>query len=971
MRIISRLMVLVLVSAPLALAAQERTRSGAVEDDEPFYARRFALLIGVNYSDSKNISILQNAEEDAASLKNMLEASYNFKCRLLTKEATKQSVLDALEEYSKQLTKDDCFLFYFAGHGVTKDKLPYLLPADIEKEDGTLDIDNKGLFAGQIIGKMQKTKAKHTLFVFDSCYSGESLKWFETMYPSSGRIETRSFAPRSVQILASSGSKEKALDGAQRNSRNSPFAVSFLDFLRSPAKTKKKHLTATELASFVEDEFKKRDINQHPQFAEAKLGEGMTGGDFHFIIGASWPEPRSTNFVFQTLPGPPGEWWFDEMPWLIPEVRLILDAPETRILPAGEAVFTADQETTPDPSDVKSRNQLKAVISRLSKREIAKPLPTILTELLQASADSEFTERRQVYDRVLAAITSRSLDDAPSLLHLRAVLLHALKRPEATDAYVKAVTSYGDEQPGLRLRCLADQARWYTLSSGLAQNSSVKHDHLKNAVDTFGKALAQAERLDETKISPLVKVELFCGMAQAHRSLARDEKRLGRLRLFQQAEDLFEKAVDLVDEKKLAQEHPVRGYIAERRAWTYMDQWKVAKAIASFAKAQSVWRKVEESPDKAVSYAAFLRRSHAQHGLAMTCRLSGQCALDRYEEIRDELQERIETLRAGSKEYAQLYVRLQNTTERWADCHLLNGRADMELAAKKYRDSVRQLKQLPEEDAALIAEQLTSKMVIAATLCRRRELVEEALRARTEYAPRESKKPEEDAKSDEQSRSIYLRLSDGFEKLNDPDIAVKQKGLTEIRTIVRASAGQNLIRDHQELLLLAAEVVASEQQRLDARLLDSLVSRSARRNASHYFRDKQDKSIWMQSQVVREDRNDDDFSALVNLVQQTKQPGKEFVSLKVDRPFAVFYFQGSKDVLLIFVRGSEDWAIRQFSFGALQLKNGLREDQKDEVNQFLSDAGLPKGAQVRWNDDEVVMVPKPYPFSMPVEPKFD
>src|SRR5689334_5147065 len=103
---------------------------------QPSYTASHALVIGINSYDDPRFVPLGQAEEDAASVADLLKATpYNFNVSLiLGKAATRQAILGELFRL-RRTNPDDRIIVYFAGHGYTLSDLynhetGYLAAAD-------------------------------------------------------------------------------------------------------------------------------------------------------------------------------------------------------------------------------------------------------------------------------------------------------------------------------------------------------------------------------------------------------------------------------------------------------------------------------------------------------------------------------------------------------------------------------------------------------------------------------------------------------------------------------------------------------------------------------------------------------------------------------------------------------------------------------------------------------------------------
>lgn len=135
----------------------------------------FFVLIGINKYENRQIGDLKYAVSDAESLKSFLEKKTRYKLfdKLYDKDATKQKVMNIVNELSKKVTEKGRIIFFFSGHGATRKgihnkDLGYLLVHDS-------DINNlvsTGISMDEIYTWAKTLRARNVLFIFDACFSG-------------------------------------------------------------------------------------------------------------------------------------------------------------------------------------------------------------------------------------------------------------------------------------------------------------------------------------------------------------------------------------------------------------------------------------------------------------------------------------------------------------------------------------------------------------------------------------------------------------------------------------------------------------------------------------------------------------------------------------------------------------------------------------------------------------------------------
>ncbi len=204
----------------LLLAFQSRgdvfKKPGRVIEHKPRY---LGLLIGINtYAKAKP---LKTAVQDVTDLAALLKASYGFQDQdvrlLLNEEATKQGLISALEKIYLEAKEPDSVLIYYAGHGAEgRGQSGYWLPQDA---DG---IQASYLSNSDLIGYVERIKARHVLVISDACFSGSI---FDGTQTESGQVKHnfRELYDAPSRWVVTSGNRT-TVDDRGPAEKHSPFA---------------------------------------------------------------------------------------------------------------------------------------------------------------------------------------------------------------------------------------------------------------------------------------------------------------------------------------------------------------------------------------------------------------------------------------------------------------------------------------------------------------------------------------------------------------------------------------------------------------------------------------------------------------------------------------------------------------------------------------------------------------------------
>jgi len=251
-----------------------------VPDDPVRNGKYRALIIGNNnYKDrSGQWKPLNTAASDAESVAKLLKTEYDFNDVKLLLDADRSEVLKALTKLEEKTGKQDSVLVYYAGHGYLDDtsNRGYWIPVDADSSDPSTYLRNSTIRDEMSI---ISSKAKHTLLISDSCFSGSLLRrGGSPVVPlnASRQYYKKVANKKSVQIMAAGGIEY--VDDDYRKSGHSPFTYFLLNELKH---NDKPLITASEISSNVI----KAVANNVSQLPESGVlqGAGDELGEFIFV----------------------------------------------------------------------------------------------------------------------------------------------------------------------------------------------------------------------------------------------------------------------------------------------------------------------------------------------------------------------------------------------------------------------------------------------------------------------------------------------------------------------------------------------------------------------------------------------------------------------------------------------------------------------------------------------------------------
>ena len=254
-------------------------RTNAGEHIE-LYNASYALVIGNgNYTNGWDPlpGALQDVKEVAETLKTH-DFNVTLKTNLTTDEFNEAFLTFVLEHGADENNR---LLFYYAGHG-------YTLPLANEQERGYLvmvdapdpDTDKLGFVRESInmetlVGESKTIRARHVLFLFDSCFSGTILNARDRVRPESISDNIRHPVR---QFITAGRANEPVPD-------RSVFKTAFLDLIdgRANEPFRDGYITGAELGLYLKNQVPIYNEAQHPQYGKIRDPK-LDKGDFVFVL---------------------------------------------------------------------------------------------------------------------------------------------------------------------------------------------------------------------------------------------------------------------------------------------------------------------------------------------------------------------------------------------------------------------------------------------------------------------------------------------------------------------------------------------------------------------------------------------------------------------------------------------------------------------------------------------------------------
>ncbi len=258
------------------------------------FQRSMAIVIGIgDYDDGSGWGKLASPINDAKTMRTFLQSSGFDEVHTLTNASATRERLDALISYAEAtLGPDDRFFFYWSGHGGRGDNgdgtefgfLPFAGTSTTGRGP-TVSMSEFRIWA-------QRIKARHTLFVLDSCFSGQALPATRT----NRTITHERLSKRADYVFTSSSSGQESY--GYRDGGGGLFTRAFLGAVGA--------LEGQTAADYDQDGFVtlaeievavKRTLDDasgsYPFIMSPQVSAiGATSGEFFFVAPTAPPTPE-------------------------------------------------------------------------------------------------------------------------------------------------------------------------------------------------------------------------------------------------------------------------------------------------------------------------------------------------------------------------------------------------------------------------------------------------------------------------------------------------------------------------------------------------------------------------------------------------------------------------------------------------------------------------------------------------------
>lgn len=202
-----------------SVRAQDNKRGVELEQAEqvkqwPDKSKRFALIIGIDKYQDKQISSLNGASNDARALRDALIQYAGFPKDQVTllasdqpeqRQPTRSIILMQMSNLSGRVPKDGLLLVAFSGHGIERDSRAFLLTADAQSNRDVTLLEDTTISVELMKKRIRDTKVNQVVLILDACRNdptagrstGDNVRSHEHIFKV---VQLRRRQPRSAGI---------------------------------------------------------------------------------------------------------------------------------------------------------------------------------------------------------------------------------------------------------------------------------------------------------------------------------------------------------------------------------------------------------------------------------------------------------------------------------------------------------------------------------------------------------------------------------------------------------------------------------------------------------------------------------------------------------------------------------------------------------------------------------------------------
>lgn len=261
---------IVLIIVPSVHAASRDIGVGDVRA-LPAAAKRWALVVGVNDYHDSQITSLDGAANDARALAGALVDHSGFPTDQVVvlatdepeeRQPTRANVLFHLSNLARLVPKDGLFVFFFAGHGVERERAAYLMPSDARLTENIRILEATGIPVNDVRSWILDMGIKQVLVFLDACRNDPSAgrgavdNLLSDTYTSAFDFDERNRGVEAFAVLYATAIGHRAYEYSEK--RHGYFTWAVVEALKGGAANPAGEVTLSGMVDYIQQVVPKR-----------------------------------------------------------------------------------------------------------------------------------------------------------------------------------------------------------------------------------------------------------------------------------------------------------------------------------------------------------------------------------------------------------------------------------------------------------------------------------------------------------------------------------------------------------------------------------------------------------------------------------------------------------------------------------------------------------------------------------------
>ncbi len=237
----------------------------------PTSSKRYALVVGVEQYQDKQITPLSAAVNDAKLLSEALVKYAGFPADQVVllasdqpaeRQPTRENILRRLSNLRAAIPEDGLLLVSFAGHGIERQGRAFLLPSNAQVSGDISLLEDTAISVDTIKERIRQTGVKQVMIVLDACRNdptagrADAPNNLSEAYTRGFNFDVRNQEVSAFATLYATNVGARAYENTEK--KNGYFTLAIVEGLKGGAANEKGEVTLESLKSYIQQEVPKR-----------------------------------------------------------------------------------------------------------------------------------------------------------------------------------------------------------------------------------------------------------------------------------------------------------------------------------------------------------------------------------------------------------------------------------------------------------------------------------------------------------------------------------------------------------------------------------------------------------------------------------------------------------------------------------------------------------------------------------------